>query len=75
MGGYVYRGSITGIQGMYIFSDYCAGDMNFATPSAGTWSFTTWQDVGFGTRGFGEDEQGEVYHIKGNSIYKFGLSE
>lgn len=74
MGGYVYRGPITAIQGMYIFSDYCAGDINFATPGAGPWSFTTWDDVGFGTRGFGEDEDGNVYHIFGNTVSKFILN-
>lgn len=76
MGGYVYRGTdIPSLQGLYIFSDFCGGSISFATPSAGTWSFQKWQDsnnnIGFGTRGFGEDEQGEIYHIYNNSIYKF----
>jgi glucose/arabinose dehydrogenase len=74
MGGYVYRGPITAINGMYIFSDYCAGNMNFATPSAGTWPFTTWQNVGFGTYSFGEDEQGNVYVARNSKIYKFVLN-
>ena len=74
MGGYVYRGPITEIQGLYIFSDFCGGEINFATPSVGNWSFTTWIDVNFGTRGFGEDEQGNVYHIFNNDIYKFILN-
>ncbi len=76
MGGYVYRGSaIPAIQGLYIFSDYCGGEMNFATPTGATWSFETLQpNVGFGTRGFGEDEQGEIYHIFNSNIYKFILN-
>jgi hypothetical protein len=74
MGGYVYRGPIVQLQGLYIFSDFCGGDINFATPSAGTWSFVTWTDVGFGTRGFGEDEAGNVYHIFNNDIYLFRLT-
>jgi len=74
MGGYVYHGPIVGLQGLYIFSDFCGGDINFATPSAGTWPFVTWTDVGFGTRGFGEDEAGNVYHIFNNDIYLFRLT-
>ena len=75
MGGYVYRGSaIPAIQGLYIFSDYCGGEINFATPSGATWSFEMLEDVNFGTRGFGEDEAGEIYHIFNNDIYKFILN-
>ena len=74
MGGYVYRGSvIPAIQGLYIFSDYCGGEINFGNPSA-NWSFEMLEDVNFGTRGFGEDEQGEIYHIYNNDIYKFILN-
>jgi hypothetical protein len=74
MGGYVYRGSaIPAIQGLYIFSDYCAGEMNFATPAGATWSYEMLEDVNFGTRGFGEDEEGEIYHIFGHQIFKFIL--
>ncbi len=76
MGGYVYRGSaIPAIQGLYIFSDYCGGRMSFATPSGPVWSFENLPSVvGFGTRGFGEDEAGEIYHIFNNDIYKFILN-
>ena len=73
MGGYVYRGPIPGIQGYYIFSDYCTGNLNFANPTGETWSFTTFDDVNFGTRGFGEDEDGNVYHIYNSQIYRFDL--
>jgi glucose/arabinose dehydrogenase len=74
MGGYVYRGTaIPSIQGLYIFSDFCAGEMNFATPSGANWSFEMLEDVNFGTRGFGEDEDGEIYHIFGDQIFKFIL--
>ena len=75
MGGYVYRGTaIPALQGRYIYSDYCNGEINFTNAALGDWSFDTLEDVGFGTRGFGEDEAGEVYHIFGNQIYKFILS-
>lgn len=37
-------------------------------------SFEMLEDVNFGTRGFGEDEAGEIYHIFNNDIYKFELN-
>ena len=70
MGGYVYRGPITEIQGLYIFTDYCNGNMNFATVSGTTWDYTQLESVGFGSRGFGEDEPGHVYHIFEDQIRK-----
>jgi glucose/arabinose dehydrogenase len=74
MGGYVYRGSaIPTIQGLYLFSDFCGGEVNFTDPNS-NWSFDMLEDVNFGTRGFGEDEQGEIYHIFNNDIYKFILN-
>ena len=69
IGGYVYNGPINSsppIEGLYIFSDYCGGDMNFVTPGGS--DYTTLNNDGFGTKGFGEDEQGNVYQIFGNSI-------
>ena len=75
MGGYVYRGPIAGLQGLYVFSDYCGGNINFATPNGqNTWSFTTWQDVGFGIQSFGEDEDGNIYVLQNSSVYKFILT-
>ena len=73
MGGYVYHGPIKtmpSIQGLYIFSDYCGGEMNFANPN---WQFTNLNNDGFGTRGFGEDEQGNVYQIFNDQIRKLVL--
>jgi glucose/arabinose dehydrogenase len=75
IGGYVYRGPIVGLQGLYVFSDYCGGNINFATPNGqNTWSFTTWQDVGFGIQSFGEDEDGNIYVLQNSSVYKFILT-
>lgn len=72
MGGYVYQGSaIPALQGLYVFSDYCGGNINFAFPNGqNTWAYSSWQDVGFGIRSFGEDENGEVYVIQNNNVYK-----
>ncbi|MCF6288253.1 MAG: PQQ-dependent sugar dehydrogenase [Proteobacteria bacterium] len=60
MGGYRYRGPIIGIQGQYIYGDFCSGRIWFATESGGTWSDELWSQT-LGTSSFGEDEQGNVY--------------
>lgn len=73
IGGYVYNGPIPEIQGMYIFSDYCGGNINFADPDS-NWSFTSWQDVNFGIQSFGEDEAGNIYVMLGNIVYKIGIA-
>ena len=74
IGGYVYRGPITEIQGLYIFSDYCGGEMNFASVGGPTWQFTTLNTDFFGTTGFGEDEQGNIYQIFNGAIRKLVLT-
>ncbi len=74
MGGYVYRGPITELTGLYVYSDYCGGEMYFATISPGTWTSEFWQDVGFGTKSFGEDEAGNIYVIIGNTINIIALA-
>lgn len=72
-GGYVYRGPITALQGLYVYSDWCRGDVNFATSGSPTWSSQTFQNVGFGTTSFGEDEQGNIYMTQGSNVYRFDL--
>ncbi|MEL6498845.1 MAG: PQQ-dependent sugar dehydrogenase [Planctomycetota bacterium] len=61
IGGYVYRGcAIPELQGMYIFGDYCSGDVEAldpASPSSPELLF----DFGFGLSAFGEDQEGELY--------------
>ena len=73
MGGYVYRGTaIPAIQGQYIFADYCNGRINFTSPIVGNWTYELLVDLSnFQLIGFGEDEEGEVYYIFGNQIFKF----
>lgn len=64
-GGYVYRGSTyPGLQGMYIFSDFCSNQIgmvdseyNITFTDAFSGNFTT----------FGEDINGELYVAGGNS--------
>jgi glucose/arabinose dehydrogenase len=59
-GGFVYRGDIPGLHGMYVFGDYCSGRIWFAENSGG-WSATEWISVGAGLSSFGEDDDGELY--------------
>lgn len=68
IGGFRYRGAISGLGGTYVFSDYCSGVIRFATLSAGTWSATPWSTGGQQQHtSFGEDEDGELYLTEVNS--------
>ena len=69
-GGYVYRGAaIPALEGRYIFTDYCNGQI---------WTLTA--DGAFAPLGlelgtvssFGEDESGEVYAVtdRGGALYR-----
>lgn len=62
-GGYRYRGSRQPeLDGVYVFSDYCAGRIWGASENSDTsWSVATLFDAGFDVTTFGEDEAGEVY--------------
>lgn len=76
-GGFRYRGPITPLNGMYIFSDACTSEIFFGLPGGGgSWSFTEWRDDadGYGTySGFGEDEAGNLYvvHTQDGEVFKF----
>jgi glucose/arabinose dehydrogenase len=59
-GGFVYRGDIPGLHGLYVFGDYCSGRIWFAENSGG-WSATEWTETGLGLSSFGEDDDGELY--------------
>jgi len=71
-GGYLYQGTIAGLQESYIYGDYCSGRIWFAVPSGGGWLATEWADTSLSISSFGEDERGEVYVIDlSGSIYRF----
>ena len=72
-GGYVYRGSeIDGLQGHYLYSDYCGGWLKSFRYSSGVavdrrdWGITRIGNV----PSFGVDYANEVYMIAGSGIYK-----
>lgn len=60
-GGYVYRGSIADLRGLYVFGDFCSGKIWFASESGGDWNAEEWSDSGISISSFGEDEEGELY--------------
>ncbi len=71
-GGYRYRGCIEGLQGLYVFGDYCSSRIWFGTEtSPNTWAISEWTNISGNIFGFGEDEAGELYMSQGGSVYRF----
>jgi glucose/arabinose dehydrogenase len=73
-GGHMYRGSdINGLQGTYIYGDFCSGEIWGATKSGGVWNSRLLYEAGFSIPTFGEDGDGELYVADYYSgvIYKF----
>lgn len=66
-GGVVYRGQqFPGMNGHYLWTDYCAGEI-LATVQEADGTFATHQALGnqgFGFVAFGEDSDGEVYVVR-----------
>jgi glucose/arabinose dehydrogenase len=72
-GGYVYRGSaIDGLQGHYLYSDYCARWIrSFRYSNGAAVDTKDWQIVAPGNvSSFGVDFAGEIYVIAGSGIYR-----
>jgi len=79
-GGFVYRGPIYGLQGIYIYSDYTSGRINFLrrpVPPATAWTNTLWRDTDQFLVSFGIDEAGGLYtvDIAGGRIWRFQSSQ
>ena len=60
-GGYVYRGSNTALQGIYIYGDFCSGRIWGLRHNGFTWEDKLLLDTDFSISTFGEDEAGELY--------------
>ncbi len=76
-GGVRYRGSIGGLQGKYVYADYCSGKIHIATDNGG-WSSSLWNTgPELNYTGFGEDEQGELYLAANNqdTVYRFSSDD
>jgi hypothetical protein len=65
-GGYVYRGARSTVpMGLYIFADYCTGEIWQLNPpdAMGNRTRTLLIDTAFNITSFGEDEAGEIYVV------------
>lgn len=72
-GGYVYReGNYPGLFGLYIYADYCNGNIWGLKNEAGDWVNQLLLDTSLKISTFGEDENGEIYlaDISGGDIYQ-----
>ena len=72
-GGYVYRGSaLPNLNGVYLYGDYCTGNVWALYRTAGGWQTTRLLEAPFTISSFGEDAAGELYllaHNKG-AVYQ-----
>lgn len=72
-GGYVYRGeTIADLAGVYIFGDYCTGEIWASWRNLdGEWQTIEYLSAGFSISSFGQDEAGELYVLDHNgAIYR-----
>jgi len=61
-GGYVYRGQLGSLpNGMYVFGDYCSGEIWYLPAGSSSTSATLLQDTPRSVVSFGEDNNGEIY--------------
>jgi glucose/arabinose dehydrogenase len=69
-GGYVYRGqALPGLQGSYLFGDYCSGTIwTTRRDAVGSWQTTLLMNSGRQISSFGEDQQGELYVVDYSGI-------
>ena len=68
-GGFRYRGPVVSLRGRYVYGDYCSGRIWMAAETTpGNWVSDEFGLLGgFGNLvGFGEDEQGHLYVIRGS---------
>jgi glucose/arabinose dehydrogenase len=70
-GGYVYRGSMSEWNGIYLYGDYCTGYIWGLIQSNGGWQNQPLFQSGMRITSFGQDEAGEVYLISdGGMVYQ-----
>ncbi len=70
-GGYVYRGSLSEWQGIYLYGDYCSGFVWGLIESSQGWQNQLLFETGYHITSFGQDEAGELYLAdQGGAIYQ-----
>ena len=74
-GGYVYRGTETTLQGIYLYGDFCSGKIWGMRRNGQTWENRLLLDATFPISSFGEDEAGNVYVLDyvGGDIYRIDI--
>ena len=72
-GGYRYRGlSVPELYGMYVYGDYCSGQIWAAAPQAGAWSTVLLEVSAANLTTFGEDSSGDLYAgTETGNLYRF----
>jgi len=60
-GGYVYRGKVKTLQGIYFYGDFCSGRIWGLQREGDTWTNKLFKETGLAISTFGEDEAGELY--------------
>lgn len=65
-GGYVYRGSMTEWNGIYLYGDYCTGMIWGLLQIDGGWQNQLLFDLDVTITSFGQDESGELYLTSDN---------
>ena len=72
-GGYRYRGTEDPpFEGLYIYGDFCKGELRAATDVDGTWMNVSTRALDFSMTTFGEDELGEIYvaDLRGRAVHR-----
>jgi glucose/arabinose dehydrogenase len=71
IGGYVYRGAITELQGIYFYGDDCSGKIWGLIHSNNGWQSQVLFETGANITTFGQDPAGEIYFAdRRGTIYK-----
>ena len=64
IGGFGYHGPQRPFaHGLYVYGDYCSGEVWALGQSNGSWSNAKVGDIGGGLTGFGEGDSGEIYAV------------
>jgi hypothetical protein len=70
-GGYVYRGSMTEWNGIYLYGDYCTGLIWGLIRSNDGWQKQQLFDMAVSITSFGQDVAGEIYLVSdGGTVYR-----
>jgi len=75
IGGYVYRGTeIPGLQGRYLYGDFCSGTLRAARRQSGSWTLEILTPTLPGQRSFGEGRDGEIYLLTSTTVHRLILA-